>query len=55
MSRGGFISRRPKPESEKKVRITIALKSETVKKLREIKGYNGLLQKLIDEYFSRRG
>lgn len=39
------------PADEVKTKLTIAIKKSTIDKLREIKNYNALIQKLLDDYF----
>lgn len=48
------MGRRRKDEEEKLGHITIRLKKETIYKLRQIKGYNAILEKLINEYLEKK-
>jgi hypothetical protein len=47
------MGRKPIPPEKLKVHLTIALRQETIDRLRKVDKYNVLLQKLIDDYFEK--
>lgn len=48
----GFMGRKKVNEEDLKVNITIRLPVKIIQKLRNIEGYNGLIEKLLTNYFN---
>lgn len=48
------MGRKPIDPKKVKTNLTISLRLETIEKLKSIKGYNVLIQKLIDDYFANK-
>lgn len=47
------MGRKPMPEHMKKTNLTIAIRKETIEKLKKLENYNQIIQKLLDDYFKR--
>jgi hypothetical protein len=47
------MGRKRKQEGEKKVNITLRLKKSVVDRLRKIRGYNNIVEMLIEEFLER--
>lgn len=47
------MGRKPISPELVKTNITISIRKETIDKLRTVKNYNALIQKLLDDYFSQ--
>lgn len=47
------MGRKPIPDYLKKTNLTIAIRKETIDKLKSIENYNVLIQKLLDDYFKQ--
>lgn len=47
------MGRKRKPEGERKINITLRLKKSVVDRLRKIRGYNNIVERLIEEFLDR--
>lgn len=49
---GKYMGRKPKPEEDRKIRITLRISKKVIDKLRLEENYNAIVQKLIENYLN---